>query len=124
MKRIHLIDDDLSIQAAFRHILSPDQFYIDGHIDGTAVLENNFILPDLFIIDKQLRGVDGLDVCSFLKRNAETQSIPIIVLSASPYILRPALAAGADYVLEKPFGIADLRRLVERLIGPTLEPTA
>jgi DNA-binding response OmpR family regulator len=117
MKRILLIDDDLSIQAAFQHILKLDQFYIDGHLDGSAVLKGAYTLPDLFVIDKQLQGVDGLEICKFLKEDTCTKKIPVLVLSASPYIFRPALAAGADYVLEKPFSITDLRRLVEKLFG-------
>ena len=75
-------------------------------------LKNKFTLPDLFLIDKQLSGYDGLDICRHLKNQAHTKNIPVIMISASPNIGALSKEAGADAYIEKPFEVKDLLRLV------------
>jgi len=67
-------------------------------------------------LDKQLPGVDGLDICRYLKSQSISKHVPIIVLSASPQMDRPAMAAGASGFLEKPFKRQDLLDMVRRLV--------
>jgi DNA-binding response OmpR family regulator len=78
------------------------------------LMTNGFDLPDLFLLDRQLSGVDGLDVCRFLKSQEETKHIPVIIISATSNVVRHALQAGADDVIEKPFLIAELRKMIAR----------
>src|SRR4051812_46973740 len=114
MKKILIIDDDPAIQEAFKLILNAGMYDLDVFADANAVLDNNFEIPDLFILDKQLAGVDGVDVCRIIKTRPATKHIPVIIISASPSIDRLAMQAGADEVLEKPFSINDLREMVAR----------
>jgi CheY-like chemotaxis protein len=79
-------------------------------------MRNDFELPDLFIIDKQLSGVDGLELCRFLKMQETTRNIPVIIISASPYISTQAINAGADEFVEKPFKIKELLSIVQKHI--------
>lgn len=119
MRKQHIIltDDDSGIQDAVRLILERAGYEVTIFSNGDALLSNSFEIPDLFILDKQLSGVDGLDICRFLKAQAITGSIPVIILSASPHISRLALAAGADDFLEKPFKMTALRNMVAHLLG-------
>ena len=66
------------------------------------------------MIDKQLSGVDGLDICRFLKSQPETKDIPVIIISASPNIKGLSLQAGAHDTLEKPFHLRTLREMVNK----------
>lgn len=116
MKKIMIIDDDPAIQEAFKLILSEETYDLTVHADGTAVVDNHFEIPDLFILDRQLTGVDGIDLCKIIKERPATKNIPVIIISASPSIERIALSAGADEVLEKPFSINDLREAVARCV--------
>ncbi len=116
MKKIVIVDDDPSLQDAFRLIFPADTYEVDIYADGSPLFEDQFDVPDLFILDKQLSGIDGLDICRALRARKETSGVPIIVLSASPGIRRLALAAGANEMLEKPFSIKALREVVAELM--------
>jgi DNA-binding response OmpR family regulator len=116
MKRIIIIDDDPGIQDAFQLIFDPREYSVDIHPCGEKVLNNDFEMPDLFILDKQLSGVDGLDICRFLKSQESTKHIPVIMLSANPHIHILAKPAGADDALEKPFKLKTLRELVAKYL--------
>jgi CheY-like chemotaxis protein len=112
MKTIIFADDDPGIQDAFRIIFNKAEYELVIYADGSPLLQNNFAVPDMFILDKQLSGVDGLEICRFLKSQERTKHIPVIMLSASPFISNLAKAAGADDFLEKPFRMKMLREMV------------
>ena len=111
MKKILLADDDPSIADVITLVFE-GEYDITSLSKGDALLNNAFELPDVFLIDKQLPGIDGLDICRFLKGNEATKLIPVIIISASPNIHHLAKSAGADDVIEKPFTIKELRRMV------------
>lgn len=117
MKRIILAEDDCSIQDTVRLILESAGYHVDIFSDGDLIIRNEFTVPDVFILDRQLPGIDGLDVCRFLKQNESTKDVPVIMLSANPMIVKLAKLAGADYAIEKPFRMKDLKGAVERLIN-------
>ncbi len=116
MKRIIIIDDDPGVQQAFKVIFSPQSYEVSIYHNGSSILKEESIVPDIYILDKQLSGVDGLDICRFLKSKAGTRHVPVIMLSASPNIHRSARLAGADDSLEKPFTIKALRDMVEKYV--------
>lgn len=117
-KRILFVDDDAAIQDAVQIMLEHEGYSVSLLGSGDSLLTEAFSLPDLFILDKQLPGVDGLDICRFLKREKRTQHLPVLILSASPQIARLAKEACADSSLEKPFHMQELRQEVARLTAP------
>jgi DNA-binding response OmpR family regulator len=74
-------------------------------------------LPDLAILDVNMPGATGLEVCSALRSDPTTAGIRILLLSAgaSPDDVARGLAAGADAYLAKPFGIKALVQQVRAL---------
>ena len=116
MKRIVLVDDDPAILDAIPLIFNPDDYHLEIYMDGNAIINRQCTQADLFILDKQLSGVDGIDLCRFLKNQEETKSIPVLIISASPNIERMARLAGADAVLEKPFNVKALKQVIEDFI--------
>jgi DNA-binding response OmpR family regulator len=115
-KKLIITDDDPGIQDAAKLIFERAGYEVTVFSSGESLLSGAFNVPDLFILDKQLSGVDGLDICRFLKKHTETKNIPIIILSASPHIGKLASSAGADAFLEKPFKMRELREVAQRLI--------
>jgi DNA-binding response OmpR family regulator len=77
-----------------------------------AALMDNW--PDLFLIDIELPDINGIEVCSWLKSNESSRSIPVILISQEAYLTVLAASSAADDVLEKPFGVSDL---VSRING-------
>lgn len=61
--------------------------------------------PNLILLDLMLPGMDGLEVCRSLKRDQETGTLPIIILTArdSEADIVTGLEIGADDYLTKPF---------------------
>jgi len=115
--KILVADDDSSIRDIFNIILVRAGYDIEVKEDANEIFKNNFKIPDLFLIDKLLSGVDGLEVCRYLKNNPDTCDIPVVMVSASPDIGVSAIKAGADDFVEKPFDLAHLLKVIERNIS-------
>lgn len=116
MKKIVLTDDDPGVQDAFRIVLERAGYSVQVFTNGNPLLEGRFDTPDLFILDKQLSGVDGLDVCRHLKSQPATADVPVVMISATPQAEVWAREAGADAFLEKPFRMKELLATVQRCI--------
>jgi len=117
--KILIADDDPGIRDIFKIILTKAGYDIEVKEDANEIFENKFSVPDLFLVDKLLSGVDGLDICHYLKTNKQTSHIPVIMVSASPDIGIAAAKAGADDFVEKPFELAHLLKVIERNISRT-----
>lgn len=115
-KKILVTDDDPGVQDIFKIIFEKAGYDVTISDNGHAILENNFDNPNLFLLDKQLSGVDGLDICKFLKSHEETRNIPVIMVSATPGLAPLAKSAGADDYLEKPFHLKDLLEMVKKYV--------
>ncbi len=70
--------------------------------------------PDLILLDIMMPEMDGYEVCSELKKNPETDKIPIIFLTAksNPDDAIKAFELGAVDYITKPFNAAELRARV------------
>jgi len=115
--KILIADDDPGIRDIFNIILVKAGYDIEIKDDANEIFKNKFKIPDLFIVDRLLSGVDGLDVCRYLKSNEQTKNIPVIMVSASPDIGILAVKAGADDFVEKPFDLKSLLNVIERNIN-------
>ncbi|RYG30336.1 MAG: response regulator [Chitinophagaceae bacterium] len=114
MKTVLITEDDPAIMDALQLVFVRNGYRVMTYANGSALLNDHFDKPDLFLIDRQLSGVDGLDICRHLKSNPETSSIPVIIFSASPHVLNHAIAAGADDFIEKPFSNKAVLELIAR----------
>jgi CheY-like chemotaxis protein len=92
-------------------------YAVTAYTHGYDLLKNEWETPDIFLIDRQLSGIDGLDLCRHLKAQAITRHIPVIILSASPHVHLPAIEAGADVFIEKPFSNKELMNTIEQLVS-------
>jgi DNA-binding response OmpR family regulator len=111
MKKIIFADDDPTIQDVM-HLILDDDYEVISLLGGEKLLEDDFEIPDLFLLDRQLTSIDGLQICRRLKSGAATQNVPVIMISAAQNIVKLAKDAGADAVIEKPFQIRELRQLI------------
>jgi len=74
-------------------------------------------LPELIILDIVMEGMNGLELCRRLKRDATTRFIPIIFLTATYDLLKTeAYNAGADDFIAKPFRAKNLRSKIVSLL--------
>ena len=103
-KDVLIVDDDHFIRTVMTDILS-DGYYVLDAKDGKECIEKTLKhSPDLIILDIEMPGINGIEVCRQLKNSKDTANIPIILLTArrnQNYIL-DGLQAGADDYLTKP----------------------
>lgn len=72
--------------------------------------------PDLVLMDVNIPGMDGLETTAKFKANPRLAHIPIIALTANAMKgdKERCLAAGCNGYMQKPVGVSDLRREIDR----------
>ncbi len=111
MKKILLIEDEVSIQELVRFNLEKDGFAVIVAGDGLSGLQQARTQnPDLVVLDLMLPVIDGYEVCKALRGDQETAQLPIIMLSARNEVVDKiiGLELGADDYLGKPFSPKEL----------------
>src|ERR1035441_6387114 len=73
--------------------------------------------PDLIVLDWMLPGLSGIELCRRLRARPQTQSLPIIMLTARGEESERVrgLATGADDYLVKPFSVPELLARIRAL---------
>jgi two-component system phosphate regulon response regulator PhoB len=105
-KRILIVDDEEDILELVEYNLLQNQYLTETAATGEEGLrlarDKN---PDLIILDLMLPGIDGLDICRLLKSDPQTNTIPILMLSAKgeEADIVKGLELGADDYVTKPF---------------------
>ncbi len=118
-KLIAVVDDEEDIVDLITHNLEKDKFKVEPFFDGESILEyTKKNKPDLIILDLMLPGMDGLEVCKFLKKDEKTCDIPIIMLTAkgSETDKVVGLELGADDYIVKPFSPRELVARVKAVL--------
>jgi two-component system phosphate regulon response regulator PhoB len=104
-----------------KYNLAKEGYQVTGAASGEEalkVLKSN--VPDLVLLDLMLPGIDGLEVCRLLKREAKTSQVPIIMLTAKgeEADIVTGLELGADDYITKPFSprvlLARVRTVLRR----------
>ena len=113
MARILVVDDDLDLAEMLGIVLTSSGFDVDLVNRGDEALEafrNN--PPDLVLLDVMLPGIDGIEVCTLIRKESV---VPIVMLSAKGETLDivRGLEAGADDYMQKPF--RDEAELIARI---------
>lgn len=101
-----VVEDEADIRELVVYNLLKEGFRAVGIATGEEALKLiGSAMPDLVLLDLMLPGIDGLSVCEKLKSQPQTQSIPVIMLTAKGEeadIVR-GLNMGADDYIPKPF---------------------
>ena len=106
IEKILVVEDEENIQELIRYNLAKEGYQVSCVLSGEKGLEaartGN---PDLVLLDLMLPGLDGLDVCKELKRDAATQGIAVIMVTAKgdETDIVTGLELGADDYVIKPF---------------------
>jgi response regulator RpfG family c-di-GMP phosphodiesterase len=116
--RALVVDDDESMRRLNRAVLEGLGCDCAEAADGAAALEAAGLRPfDLVLLDLNLPGPNGLEVCARLRRRPTEPNLKIIVVSAQPAEeLAAALPHGADDYVAKPFGARELAARVEHAL--------
>jgi CheY-like chemotaxis protein len=103
-KQVLLIEDDEEIVAGASVRLRASGYDVISARDGEeGIAAAARSLPDAIILDIHMPRMDGLTALNCLKTRMDTCHIPVVMLSASLSEQTPALDAGAQCYLRKPY---------------------
>ena len=128
--RILVVDDEEDILELVEFNLSRGGFDVTAVGTGEeAIRAARASQPTMIVLDLMLPGVDGIEVCRLLKKDARTREIPIVMLTArgeESDIVR-GLELGADDYVTKPFSpkvlLARVRAVLRRRATKSAETT-
>lgn len=115
---IFAVEDEKNIQQLIKYNLEANGFSVNTFDTGEELLEEcKYNIPNLFLLDIMLPGIDGLEVCRQLRQNILTQPIPVIILTAKieEFDKVLGLELGADDYITKPFSVRELVARVKAL---------
>ncbi|MCW8812893.1 MAG: response regulator transcription factor [Chlorobium sp.] len=82
MKKILLVDDEEDILEFLKYNLERENFEVLVSTKGEDALKQLSQSPDLIVLDIMMPGMDGFELYELIKKNKESQDIPIIFLTA------------------------------------------
>ena len=118
-KRVLVADDEVHILDVVSYKLQNAGLAVITARNGQDALEQaKTERPDLLIVDYQMPGLNGLELCRQLREDPETSRIPAIMLTARGLDVEQAELdrAGIKIVIAKPFSPREVLSCVEELL--------
>jgi DNA-binding response OmpR family regulator len=126
MRRILIIEDDPDIALSMKYNMEKEGAFsvvVAGNGES-GLVEAARRPPELIILDLNLPGIDGFEVCRRLRAGSATSTIPIIMLTAriEEADKIAGLELGADDYVTKPFSVKEIiaraRAILRRAQAP------
>ncbi len=119
-KKVILVVDDAPAIIDLLAGLLKDKYKVKAAPNGKIALRiaQSAKPPELILLDIVMPGMNGLEVCKELKKNAETTNIPIVFLSgeADEEACERGMEIGGAAYLKKPVEPASLFSVIEILL--------
>ena len=120
--KITIIEDEEDLRNLIQKSLQAAGYEVEVKQIGYNLAVGKGELSDLYIIDLNLGGLNGLDLCKELKSKRRNVSPPVIIItSANPDVRELAIEACADDALPKPFTTKELLEKISKHL-PQAEP--
>jgi len=118
-QKILVVDDEPDLVELVKDVLERNDYSVisAGNAD-LAIKRVRESKPDLIILDLNLPGIGGIEVCRILKQDKKTNFIPIIMLTvkSTESDKIAGLEAGADDYVTKPFSTGELVARVKSVL--------
>jgi len=121
ISRILCIEDESEMIDLIRLILGRRGFDVigaSGGVEGLEMIRQE--KPDLILLDLMMPDMDGWEVYQQMKADAETSTIPVIVVTAKAQSIDKVLGlhiAKVDDYIAKPFSPQELLSSVEKVLN-------
>lgn len=117
--KVLVCDDERHIVRLIQVNLEKEGYQVVTAYDGKEGLEKvKSEKPDLLVLDVMMPYMDGFEVLKNLRRDTETESLPVIMLTAKAQDkdVFEGYHYGADMYLTKPFNPRELISFVKRIV--------
>lgn len=118
-ERVYITEDDDSIRELVTVALSAYSYEVESFVSAEdCLVATEKQVPDIFLFDIMLPGMDGVQAVKILREREETKNTPILMLTAKSAEIDKVfgLENGADDYLTKPFGIMELAARIKALL--------
>ncbi len=115
---VFIVDDDPGLIEAVAAVLSGEGYRVSGASDSrSALLAVLTDPPDLLVLDVNMPGLNGWELCDIVRRQTTTRDLPVLFLTGRTGLRDQitALQVGGSDHLTKPFRAEDLRGKVRAL---------
>jgi two-component system response regulator MprA len=117
-----VVDDEPAIRDALKRALGLQGYEVDVAPGGGEAINRlgQSPHPDAVVLDILMPGIDGLEVCRFMRRIGDRT--PVLMLTARDAVADrvEGLDAGADDYLVKPFALEELLARIRALLRRTV----
>src|ERR1700687_3024803 len=116
---ILIVEDEEPLTTLLRYNLEAEGYEVDAVARGDeADTRLRETAPDLIVLDWMLPGLSGIELCRRLRTRPQTQTLPIIMLTARGEESERVrgLAPGADDYIVKPFSVPELLARIRALL--------
>jgi DNA-binding response OmpR family regulator len=124
--RVLVVEDHRELADSVARVLRREGMAVDVSYDGSAALERTAVVDyDVVVLDRDLPGVHGDDVCRSMVACASSARVLMLTASGTIADRVDGFSLGADDYLPKPFAFAELVariRAVGRRSRPALPP--
>lgn len=116
MKKIYIVEDDLTIQAQLKTLLSGNGYEVFAVTDFSQTIQQiKAFVPHLVILDIKLPGNNGFEICSEIRTFSD---IPIVFVTSSNTDMDElnSIMLGGDAFITKPYNTAILLAKIAALL--------
>ncbi len=114
MVSVLVVEDDVRVSNFLIDGLKAEGYHVDKCAHGTNAIQKTIMSPSsILIIDRMLPDIDGVSVCSQLRRQGYTGHIMMLTAKDKTDDRIEGLKAGADDYLSKPFDFDELLARLE-----------
>ncbi|HZF64732.1 MAG TPA: response regulator [Chitinophagaceae bacterium] len=123
-QRILIVDDNTDLASIMSMILAAEGFSVKvcDNLTSSAICIEEWS-PQLIVLDVNLNGEDGRELCNRLKSDKSSNNIKVILMSGDETTLEHTELFGADGAISKPFDSSDLLEKIQECLQPSLRNT-
>lgn len=117
MKEIYVVEDDHDIRGLIELLLISNHYKVQSF--PTAKDFQKGITsgrPDLVLLDIMLPDGNGIEICRNLSTNSQTESIPVVLMSAHADANITAEVGARDFI-SKPFDVEDFLNRIKKQVS-------
>lgn len=119
MSKILIVDDSHTLREMLIELLTKSGMTVTEASNGIEAKEKiQASLPDLVITDLIMPGMNGYELCRWIKKEPGTQNIPVLICStkSEEFDRYWGMKQGADAYITKPFHPPELVNTVKQLL--------
>lgn len=110
--KLLVVDDDKKIVKMLKDVLEMEQYQVLTALDGESAVQKVREHPDLIILDINLPGIDGMEVCRKIRKMWDCPILFLTARIAEQDKIMGLRSGGDDYIV-KPFSMGELLARIE-----------